>query len=370
MDHGADTDAVPVPPAGDEAAEHAAPGRIPLAVVVWTAKASSRTGAVVPGGCSARPGRTRSGGPPSICSPSPAPCPRPAGETRTRRTTDSVPASRHRSTGGCPTRPRDGPASSCPRAGEAPRRPGPARDGTERMCCGGPTRCGARTRTAPGAGRRRGRAAPGRRSGGRVHRPGIRPAHRVPGAEELARRLPEIMPSMSVGESARIVAQVLELGYPALEFSRHDRVPVTPDWGVPRRAERRARRAEAARVAASGRPVPEDLLHDGEDLEYVAVRERLEFLNEVSGRIGTSLDLAQTIIEVSRAVVPRFTDVAGTYLENRSSPARGSPRECRTRPPCGTGSPWSTPTSRAAGTTSCRSARPCRSRRTHPSSSA
>ena len=33
-----------------------------------------------------------------------------------------------------------------------------------------------------------------------------------PGADELARRLPEILPSMSVGESARIVEQVLELG--------------------------------------------------------------------------------------------------------------------------------------------------------------
>ncbi|WP_159057402.1 PAS domain-containing protein, partial [Streptomyces scabiei] len=67
-----------------------------------------------------------------------------------------------------------------------------------------------------------------------------------PGAEELARRLPEILPSMSVGESARIVAQILELGYPILEFSQNDRVPVTPDWGVPRRAERRARRERAA----------------------------------------------------------------------------------------------------------------------------
>lgn len=72
-----------------------------------------------------------------------------------------------------------------------------------------------------------------------------------PGADELARRLPEIMPSMSVGESARIVAQVLELGYPVLEFSQHDRVPVTPDWGVPRRAERRARRERAARALAA-----------------------------------------------------------------------------------------------------------------------
>ncbi|MDI5904458.1 PAS domain-containing protein, partial [Streptomyces sp. 12257] len=133
-----------------------------------------------------------------------------------------------------------------------------------------------------------------------------------PGADELASRLPEILPSMSVGESARIVAQILELGYPVMEFSQNDRVPVTPDWGVPRRAERKARRERAARAAAEGLPLPQDDRDEGEDLEYVAVRERLEFLNEVSGKIGTSLDLSRTIVEVSRAVVPRFTDVAGT----------------------------------------------------------
>ncbi|KOU77873.1 PAS/PAC sensor protein [Streptomyces sp. MMG1533] len=138
-----------------------------------------------------------------------------------------------------------------------------------------------------------------------------------PGADELARRLPEILPSMSVDEGARIVAQILELGYPVLEFSQNDRVPVTPDWGVPRRAERRARRERAARALAEGRPVPQDAADESEDLEYAAVRERLEFLNEVSGRIGTSLDLARTIVEVSKAVVPRFTDVAGTYLREQ-----------------------------------------------------
>ncbi|MFG2381319.1 ATP-binding SpoIIE family protein phosphatase [Streptomyces avermitilis] len=146
-----------------------------------------------------------------------------------------------------------------------------------------------------------------------------------PGAEELARQLPEILPSMSVGEGARIVSQVLELGYPVLEFSQNDRVPVTPDWGVPRRAERTARRERAARAAASGDSVPPDVQDEGEDLEYVAVRERLEFLNEVSGRIGTSLDLAQTIIEVSKAVVPRFTDVAGTYLREQVVAGEGFP---------------------------------------------
>ncbi|MFJ8591229.1 SpoIIE family protein phosphatase [Streptomyces sp. NPDC093598] len=147
--------------------------------------------------------------------------------------------------------------------------------------------------------------------------PGFAPHTDLPGAEDLARRLPEVLPSMSVGESARIVAQILELGYPVLEFSQNDRVPVTPDWGVARRAERKARRERAARALAAGEPVPEELRDEGEDLEYAAVRERLEFLNEVSGRIGTSLDLSRTIIEVSRAVVPRFTDVAGTYLREQ-----------------------------------------------------
>ncbi|MFI7411974.1 SpoIIE family protein phosphatase [Streptomyces sp. NPDC049627] len=146
-----------------------------------------------------------------------------------------------------------------------------------------------------------------------------------PGAEELARELPEILPSMSVEESARIVGQVLELGYPVLEFSQNDRVPVTPDWGVPRRVERRARRERAARAAAQGLPLPHEYADDGDDLEYAAVRERLEFLNEVSGRIGTSLDLAQTIIEVSKAVVPRFTDVAGTYLREQVVAGEGFP---------------------------------------------
>lgn len=138
-----------------------------------------------------------------------------------------------------------------------------------------------------------------------------------PGSADLARRLPEILPGMSVGESARIAAQILEMGYPVLEFSQNERVPVTPDWGVPRRAERKARRERAARARAAGEPVPEDQRDEAEDLEYAAVREHLEFLNEVSSRIGTSLDLSRTIVEVSKAVVPRFTDVAGTYLREQ-----------------------------------------------------
>ncbi|MFR9794317.1 SpoIIE family protein phosphatase [Streptomyces sp. MS06] len=146
-----------------------------------------------------------------------------------------------------------------------------------------------------------------------------------PGADELARRLPEIMPGMSVVESGRIVAQVLELGYPVLEFSQNDRVPVTPDWGVPRRSGRRTRRERATPATVHGAPPARDPSGGAEDLEYAAVRERLAFLNEVSGRIGTSLDLARTITEVSRAVVPRFTDVAGTYLREQVVAGEGFP---------------------------------------------
>ncbi|SEG14017.1 Serine phosphatase RsbU, regulator of sigma subunit [Actinacidiphila yanglinensis] len=161
-----------------------------------------------------------------------------------------------------------------------------------------------------------------------------------PGSDRLAKRLPEILPSMNPLDSARIVAQVLELGYPVLEVSHHDRVPVTPDWGVPRRAEREARRKAAreslrgdggqgahAGARPAGSAVPAGRADDdlAPDLEHAAVREHLEFLNEVSRGIGSSLDLARTIQEVSAAVVPRFTDVAGTYLREQVLAGEGFP---------------------------------------------
>lgn len=154
-----------------------------------------------------------------------------------------------------------------------------------------------------------------------------------PDADSLAGQLPHILPNMSVAEAERIVGQVLELGYPVLEFSHHDRVPVTPDWGVPRRPAGRQGRAygtsapdgparDTHPVGNLGRlPAPAPEL----DLEYAAVRERLEFLNEVSGLIGSSLDLARTIREVTSAAVPRFTDFAGTHLRAAVLAGEGFP---------------------------------------------
>lgn len=144
-----------------------------------------------------------------------------------------------------------------------------------------------------------------------------------PGYRELSSRLPEILPSMSVQEATRIVSQVLQLGYPVLEFSHHDRIPVTPDWGVPRRAGRRT--SDRPQRGAGDTPVPHAAPRPELDLEYAAVRERLEFLNEVSGRIGTSLDLERTIREVTSAAVPRFTDFAGTHLRAAVLAGEGFP---------------------------------------------
>ncbi|MFI5684293.1 SpoIIE family protein phosphatase [Streptomyces sp. NPDC051636] len=150
--------------------------------------------------------------------------------------------------------------------------------------------------------------------------PGFARHTELPASGELARRLPEILPNMGPGLSGRIVSQILELGYPVLEFSQYDRVPVTPDWGVPRRAGRRP-----VDVAPRERTVAFVPVGAEQDLEYAAVRERLEFLNEVSSRIGSSLDLDETIREVTSAAVPRFADFAGTHLRAAVLAGEGFP---------------------------------------------
>ncbi|MEW2287729.1 SpoIIE family protein phosphatase [Streptomyces sp. NPDC047841] len=152
--------------------------------------------------------------------------------------------------------------------------------------------------------------------------PGLARHTELPAPDELERRLPEILPNMGPGLSARIVAQVLELGYPVLEFSQYDRVPVTPYWGVPRRPGRtRAEETAVPRQRAMA-VVPAGA---EQDLEYAAVRERLEFLNEVSSGIGSSLDLGETIREVTSAAVPRFADFAGTHLRAAVLAGEGFP---------------------------------------------
>ncbi|GHI02958.1 PAS sensor protein [Streptomyces cellostaticus] len=151
--------------------------------------------------------------------------------------------------------------------------------------------------------------------------PGFARHTELPDPGELARRLPEILPNMGPEPSGRIVSQVLELGYPVLEFSQYDRVPVTPYWGVPRRPGRRRTEAVVPQQRTEA-VIPVGAEHD---LEYAAVRERLEFLNEVSSGIGSSLDLGETIREVTSAAVPRFADFAGTHLRAAVLAGEGFP---------------------------------------------
>ncbi|MEU9478808.1 SpoIIE family protein phosphatase [Streptomyces sp. NPDC048191] len=152
--------------------------------------------------------------------------------------------------------------------------------------------------------------------------PGFARHTELPASEELERRLPEILPSMGPDLSGRITSQVLELGYPVLEFSQYDRVPVTPYWGVPRRPGRRSAEAVVPQQRPAAAVVP---VGAEQDLEYAAVRERLEFLNEVSSAIGSSLDLGETIREVTSAAVPRFADFAGTHLRAAVLAGEGFP---------------------------------------------
>ncbi|GAA0487997.1 SpoIIE family protein phosphatase [Streptomyces sp. NPDC046215] len=153
--------------------------------------------------------------------------------------------------------------------------------------------------------------------------PGFAPHTDFPGGDALAGRLPDILPGMGPAASGAIVSQVLELGYLVLEISRRERIPVTPDWGMPKYVERRARRAAAPEAAMAVPPAGAE--SDAPDLEHAAVRERLEFLNEVSGGIGTSLDLERTIREVTSAAVPRFADFAGTHLRAAVLAGEGFP---------------------------------------------
>lgn len=62
--------------------------------------------------------------------------------------------------------------------------------------------------------------------------PAFAPHTDFPRAGEPARGLPEALPGLSVGESARIASQVLELGCPVLEFRHGDRVPAVWDPDV------------------------------------------------------------------------------------------------------------------------------------------
>ncbi|MGH8909979.1 MAG: SpoIIE family protein phosphatase [Egibacteraceae bacterium] len=134
-------------------------------------------------------------------------------------------------------------------------------------------------------------------------------------AEQLGRRLAELLPRMGPRINEHIIRQVLAHGYPTLDMTITARVPIAPYWG---RSTRIARTGPALTNAGSSdlaAHCPNESPENG--LETAAAGERLSFLNEVSTRIGSTLDLQRTVIELAEVAVPRFADFAGVHLLDR-----------------------------------------------------
>lgn len=83
--------------------------------------------------------------------------------------------------------------------------------------------------------------------------PGFAAHTEFPDGNGLARRLPDILPNMGPAEATRITSQVLELGYPVLEFSRRRPGARHPGLGRPQRPDGRAGRRACGRGTAGCR---------------------------------------------------------------------------------------------------------------------
>ncbi len=130
-------------------------------------------------------------------------------------------------------------------------------------------------------------------------------------ASALARGFTEILPLVDPAAAASIARQVAAHGYPAFDSTVRAQVLVRPDWGVKVRADR----APATVV------VTEQVSLE----EHKSIRERLEFLADASLRIGTTLNLQQTVDEITAALVPRFCDFAGVHLRDNLLTEDGFP---------------------------------------------
>ncbi|MEW2544632.1 PAS domain-containing protein [Streptomyces sp. NPDC047002] len=82
------------------------------------------------------------------------------------------------------------------------------------------------------------RGGPARLAHGARVMPGFARPGRFRGAHRLGARLPYILPAMARADAVRLAERVLELGYPVLEFSHCEQVPVTPVRYLPH-AQRR-----------------------------------------------------------------------------------------------------------------------------------
>lgn len=139
--------------------------------------------------------------------------------------------------------------------------------------------------------------------------PGFAPRTGPGNAGEPVRGLLGILPGVSVREAAGIVARILELGWPVLESGDRTRVPVTPGWGVPRRAGRHSRRRTAGGGAAPGAGRGAE---DGtSDRGRAYAREGPGPPGGADGRPGASPAPPRTARQADAATAPGPGDTAG-----------------------------------------------------------
>jgi anti-sigma regulatory factor (Ser/Thr protein kinase) len=145
--------------------------------------------------------------------------------------------------------------------------------------------------------------------------------------ERVREQFTEILPKMNPEMAASIAEQVAVAGFPALESKVQAQVLVAPDWGVKRRA---AADQSAGPLASVPSPTQEPAAgptgwDEASFEENKTIRERLEFLADATKRIGTTLNLQQTVDEVTAVSVPRFCDFAGIHLRDNLLTEDGFP---------------------------------------------
>ncbi|MFR9721981.1 SpoIIE family protein phosphatase [Streptomyces sp. MS19] len=137
-----------------------------------------------------------------------------------------------------------------------------------------------------------------RRTGRAAFAPVLGPHGERADADRLHDGLTALLP-MPREEAGHVARQVVTHGYPFLELRKEARwEPVLPGWGATAPAEDDEREDTDPDAAA----------------DPAALRERLAVLRAVGAAAGP--DPGRAVEALGRALVPRFADIAGTYLRD------------------------------------------------------
>ncbi|MEU1190911.1 SpoIIE family protein phosphatase [Streptomyces sp. NPDC005859] len=136
----------------------------------------------------------------------------------------------------------------------------------------------------------------------------------VPAEEHLGRTVREVLPRLDADALEAAARQVLRTGDPLVDRSTYGRTPADPEqdhaWSLS------LYRLEDARGTVLGVAVSVVDVTDRHRaaVEAEAARRRLALVADASTRIGTTLDLERTALELADVAVPELADVAAVDL--------------------------------------------------------